>query len=1483
MSHIIADRVKEKIQSPASTGILSLLNTTSGYRRFSSVMSSGDTCYYCLECPSNGDWECGLGTYSSNNALSRTTVYSSSNGGAVVNFANRVSYVFISYVASRAIYLDPSGELNLALNTLNDVSLTAPASGESLKYNGSSWVNGVVAGYTTEEAQDAVGGILTDTSSISFSYNDGAPSISASVRGSGITDVMISGGVDALKIGSGSVSSTEFGYLDGVTSSLQVQLDSKYGSANPSGYLTASVASATYQPLDSDLTSIASTGVDSYGIGLLTKTSGSGVRDYIGVGTSSFDGAYASLSGVPSTFAPSAHTHGNITNAGAIGSTTGLPIVTTASGVLTAGSFGTTAGTFAAGDDSRITGALSTSTAAATYAVIAAGQPISGTVGQVLTKNSGTNYDSSWTSLVLGDRYLSTSTTSNAVSNGTKTFTIGTGLAYTPTQNITIAYDATHHMHGEVTTYNSGTGVLVVDINNHTGTGTYTSWVVNVGGVTPVTVVSWGDIIGTLGTQSDLSTALNAKLEITTAASTYLPLAGGTLTGPITGTSNTVQFRSSTTAQLVEVFNTYTSATSLEAFRIKANAASAYQIGSAIGSAGGTTRGVGIGSWDSAGTFSSVLQVNPAISGVSNPTVSVATNGAFSWASKVLMGPYDGGSVFYWYAYSGLTSYVFQNNDPYPSSIVGYTSLKIDATSACKHAFNLPAGTTSPASLYVGTNSASHLVFAVRGFSGQTANLTEWQNSSGTVLASIGNKGAVLISPEISTSGSPTAFTLTGAAHTTLTLSTEATDVNFNLSRTVQFATGALTTQRAMRIQAPTYSFVGASTITTASTLSISGPPVAGTNATITNAYALNVESGNARFGGSLVIGGLTIANGSGSSGACSITAATFTSTEPYLIGYPWHFAANDVVPKVTIDAANSLGIKLASNMYLGFGATTNSRTGTADTLLYRDGAGILAQRNSTNAQTLRVYNTYTSSTSYECINIKGKASANFEIGPENGSAGGTLRGLTLGGYTAGSATITPWLTFTNAGAATFAGAITASNLSGTNTGDQDLSSYATTSAVAAGYVALTGTQTVAGVKTFTSSLTYSADGAALSQTYKCYNPSTANGTQFLCQRARGSAATPLYPASGDVLLGLYGYGWDQNLAGFSLQAHYICSASAAWTTTPISQGTQWTWGTTDPLDIATVNTNRMRLHGDGSLTLGSIASTGGLFQLVGTNTAATGLGTATNRLRFTDIDTSVLADQPIGEIEFYSGDGSPTASGVRACFGAYTESTALATAFVWGLGAANATPSEVMRLTSTGRLGLGTAGVAVSAFLHVISTSLQMRVGYDVSNYYTTTVSSGGAITFEAVGASAGFTFSDPVTLSSTSTATGLLTATVGIKTTKTIYQTTETTSTPAAGAVTIDLTLNNHQTLSLTSLAAAGTSQVTFTPPTGSSAGTLIVKQHATASKDITTWAVTGGTIKWMGTEPNWVGDAATNLRVVSWRWDGSIMYLAATDVGT
>jgi hypothetical protein len=59
---------------------------------------------------------------------------------------------------------------------------------------------------------------------------------------------------------------------------------------------------------------------------------------------------------------PTAHTHGNLTNAGAIGTTSGVPIITTTSGVLAAGTFGTAAGSFCQGNDSRLSDARTPTT-----------------------------------------------------------------------------------------------------------------------------------------------------------------------------------------------------------------------------------------------------------------------------------------------------------------------------------------------------------------------------------------------------------------------------------------------------------------------------------------------------------------------------------------------------------------------------------------------------------------------------------------------------------------------------------------------------------------------------------------------------------------------------------------------------------------------------------------------------------------------------------------------------------------------------------------------------------------------------------------------------------------------------------------------------------------------------------------------------------------------------------------------------------------
>lgn len=85
--------------------------------------------------------------------------------------------------------------------------------------------------------------------------------------------------------------------------------------------------------------------------------------------------------------------------------------------------------------------------------------------------------------IINGDRYLTSSTTSLSLGNGTKTLTIGMGLSYSTQQDIIIANDATHHMHATVTSYNSSTGELVADVAQHTGSGTFASWTVNVGGI----------------------------------------------------------------------------------------------------------------------------------------------------------------------------------------------------------------------------------------------------------------------------------------------------------------------------------------------------------------------------------------------------------------------------------------------------------------------------------------------------------------------------------------------------------------------------------------------------------------------------------------------------------------------------------------------------------------------------------------------------------------------------------------------------------------------------------------------------------------------------------------------------------------------------------------------------------------------------------------------------------------------------------------
>ncbi len=117
-------------------------------------------------------------------------------------------------------------------------------------------------------------------------------------------------------------------------------------------------------------------------------------------------------------------------------------------------------------------------------------------------------------------------------------------------------------------------------------------------------------------------------------------------------------------------------------------------------------------------------------------------------------------------------------------------------------------------------------------------------NPSLTTLAT-----PLTLAPSAATGTPNRELTITAAAHTSLTASTEYSSVQVTGS-TLQFLAGSITTNRFVVVTAPTYSFSSASTITTAATFAIAAAPIAGTNATITNAYALWVQSGISVFAG---------------------------------------------------------------------------------------------------------------------------------------------------------------------------------------------------------------------------------------------------------------------------------------------------------------------------------------------------------------------------------------------------------------------------------------------------------------------------------------------------------------------------------------------------------------------------------------------------------------------------------------------------------
>lgn len=74
----------------------------------------------------------------------------------------------------------------------------------------------------------------------------------------------------------------------------------------------------------------------------------------------------------------------------------------------------------------------------------------------------------------------------------------------------------------------------------------------------------------------------------------------------------------------------------------------------------------------------------------------------------------------------------------------------------------------------------------------------------------------------------------------------------------------------------------------------------------------------------------------------------------------------------------------------------------------------------------------------------------------------------------------------------------------------------------------------------------------------------------------------------------------------------------------------------------------------------------------------------------------------------------------------------------------------EAARFDNTQNMGVGTLANAIGARIHAISTTQQLRLGFDASNYLSATVGSAGSVTLDLVGTTPKFTFNKAIVLGS-------------------------------------------------------------------------------------------------------------------------------------